>query len=109
MKKFVCSKCNSTDVFIEKSGNNTGLYCSECGKWITWLNKDQIRLAERQIVSNSFNIDMVLEQLEDYAKYKGVLRCEDDKCEHYIPVSVAKQIVRGKGLGGVLGYMDKEG
>lgn len=26
-----------------------GLHCSDCGKWITWLNKDDLRLAERQI------------------------------------------------------------
>lgn len=56
-----------------------------------------------------FDINVVLDQLEEYGKYKGVLMCDDEKCEHYIPVSVAKQIVRGKGLGGVLGYMDKEG
>lgn len=53
----------------------------------------------------TFDMDMVLEQLEDYGKYKGILRCEKDECENYIPVSVAKQIVRGRGLGGVLGYM----
>lgn len=53
-----------------------------------------------------FNIEMVLDQLEDYGKYKGLLRCEEEKCENYIPVSVAKQIVKGRGLGGVLGYMN---
>lgn len=49
MKKFNCSKCNSTEVFIEQNGNNIGLYCADCGKWIKWLNKDELRLAERQI------------------------------------------------------------
>lgn len=44
-----CSKCGSENIFISKSGNNTGAYCSDCGKWITWLSKDQLRLAERQI------------------------------------------------------------
>lgn len=52
MKEFECSKCHSKDVFISKSGNNTGLYCGDCGKWITWLNKDQLRLVERQIAEN---------------------------------------------------------
>lgn len=56
----------------------------------------------------AFDIDMVLQQLEDYEKYKGLLHCEDDKCENCIPVSVAKQIVRGRGLGGVLGYLEGE-
>lgn len=30
--------------FIKQSGNQTGLYCSECGKWQKWLTKDEIRL-----------------------------------------------------------------
>lgn len=56
----------------------------------------------------AFDIDMVLEQLEEYGKYKGVLHCEDDKCENYIPISVAMQIVNGRGLGGVLGYLEEK-
>lgn len=43
---YKCKCGNITDFFIEKKGNNTGLYCSKCGKWITWLNKDQIRAFE---------------------------------------------------------------
>lgn len=39
-------KCGSLDFFIEKQGNNTGLYCSMCGKWQKWMNKDEIRLFE---------------------------------------------------------------
>lgn len=54
----------------------------------------------------AFDMDMVLEQLEDYGKYKGLLRCEGEGFENYIPVSVAKQIVKGRGLNGVMGYMD---
>ncbi len=39
-------KCGSLDFFMEKQGNNTGLYCSMCGKWQKWMNKDDIRLFE---------------------------------------------------------------
>ena len=39
----VC-KCGSEKFFIKPSGNQTGLYCSECGKWQKWLTKDEIRL-----------------------------------------------------------------
>ncbi len=39
-------KCGSSYFFIEKQGNNTGLYCSMCGKWQKWINKDEIRLFE---------------------------------------------------------------
>lgn len=51
MKEFECKKCGSKDLFIEESSNNTGLYCADCGKWITWLNKDDLRLAKRFIDS----------------------------------------------------------
>lgn len=54
----------------------------------------------------AFDMDMDLDQLEDYGKYKGLLHCEGEGFENYIPVSVAKQIVKGRGLDGVLGYMD---
>lgn len=54
----------------------------------------------------NFDMDMVLEQLEDYGKYKGILCFGESDCENYIPVSVAKQIVRGCGIGGVLGYVE---
>lgn len=49
MHIFKCEKCGSKDIFMEKSGNNTGLYCGDCGKWIKWLNANEIRLAERQM------------------------------------------------------------
>lgn len=52
MKEFNCAKCGSIDVFIETSGNQTGLYCGDCGKWIKWLSKEDIRLAKRYIESN---------------------------------------------------------
>lgn len=39
-------KCGSLDFFMEKQGNNTGLYCSMCGKWQKWMNKDEIRVFE---------------------------------------------------------------
>lgn len=60
----------------------------------------------KQVDYELFDVDMILEQLEDYGKYNGVLHIGCDECENYIPVSVAKKIVKAKGLGGVLGYME---
>ena len=37
-------KCGSTNFFTEVHGNNTGLYCADCGKWQKWLTKDEVRL-----------------------------------------------------------------
>lgn len=47
MKEYSCPKCNSTDLFIRKSGNNTGLHCGDCGAWIKWIGKKEIPLVER--------------------------------------------------------------
>lgn len=58
--------------------------------------------------STAFDMDTVLDQIEDYGKYKGVGVLKEEQLENYIPVSVAKQIVRGRGLGGVLGYLMEE-
>ena len=41
-------KCGSTEMFIGQSGNNRGLYCSKCGKWIKWLNKNELKLFEHE-------------------------------------------------------------
>ncbi len=30
----------------KKKGNNVGLYCSDCGAWIKWLGKDELRAFE---------------------------------------------------------------
>lgn len=38
-----CKKCGSIDLFTDKKGNNTGLYCRDCGAWIKWLGKDELR------------------------------------------------------------------
>ena len=43
-----CSKCGKIKGFIQKKGNNTGLFCDKCGKYIKWMNKDEIRLFEHE-------------------------------------------------------------
>lgn len=57
--------------------------------------------------TKNMDINNILNQLEYYGKFKDILHYEDNKRENYIPVSVAKQIVRSRGLGGVLGYMEE--
>ena len=36
----------------------------------------------------------IIENLEDFGKYKGVLKVTEDNCDNYISVSDAKRIVR---------------
>ncbi len=37
-----CKKCGSISLHTEVKGNNTGLYCDDCGAWIKWLSKDEL-------------------------------------------------------------------
>ena len=69
--------------------------------------RDAVREKIYEILEDA--ADLVCDQLEDYGKYKGILMCNGDKSENYIPVSVAKQIVKARGRGGVLGYLKEEG
>ncbi|RHS68266.1 hypothetical protein DW954_02710 [Clostridium sp. AM45-5] len=39
-----CRKCGSSSLFTEQMGSNIGLYCSSCGSWQKWLNKNEVRL-----------------------------------------------------------------
>ena len=41
-----CKKCGSVSLYTEQKGNNIGLYCSDCGAWIKWLGKDEVRAFE---------------------------------------------------------------
>lgn len=40
-------KCGNKDnnaFFTEKKGNQMGIYCSNCGKWVKWATKDEVRM-----------------------------------------------------------------
>lgn len=39
-------KCGSISLHTEVKGNNTGLYCDDCGAWIKWLGKNELRAFE---------------------------------------------------------------
>lgn len=44
MSDYKCKCGNTSDFFIEHKLSQCGMYCSWCGKWIKWLNKDEERL-----------------------------------------------------------------
>lgn len=56
MKEFKCPKCGSNDIFVEGSGQQVGLYCSDCGVLIKLLSKKEIRQAEKQIERLNYSI-----------------------------------------------------
>ena len=51
-----CTKCGSIALHTEVKGNNTGLYCDDCGVWIKWLGKDELR---------AFNYNQMMSQMRE--------------------------------------------
>lgn len=45
---YKCKCGNTMKFFTETKGNNIGLYCKECGKWIKWLDKNEVRAFEQK-------------------------------------------------------------
>lgn len=55
MYKCVCRKCGSISLHTEVKGNNTWLYCDDCGAWNKWVGKDELRAFEhaKEVDSNN--------------------------------------------------------
>lgn len=47
IKDYRC-KCGYNDFFFADKGNQKGIYCSYCGKWLKWADKDEQNLAMKQ-------------------------------------------------------------
>lgn len=59
-----CKKCGSTSLHTEQKDNcnNVGLFCNDCGSYIKWLSKDELRAFEHsKRVKNSENNFIVTE------------------------------------------------
>lgn len=48
IKDYKC-KCGHDDFFFADKGNNKGIYCSYCGKWLKWADKDEQNLIMKQV------------------------------------------------------------
>lgn len=44
MTEFRCKHCGSLNLELEEKGNQTGLYCCDCGKWLKWVTKEEKRV-----------------------------------------------------------------
>jgi len=54
-----CKKCGSTSLHTEVKGGNTGLYCDDCGAWVKWLSKDELRAFEYSKKENKNQGDVI--------------------------------------------------
>lgn len=59
-----CKKCGSIDLFTKQSGNNIGLYCSDCGAWIKWLPKDELRAFEQSVKKSAQSRELHSEDIQ---------------------------------------------
>lgn len=98
MNKQFIDKQKLAEQFVKETGFSPGQLSIGVGYIDDLIDKQPV----------AFDMDMVINQLEDYGKYKGILKNENGKCENYIPVSMAVKIVKAAGLNGVLGYLTKE-
>ena len=39
-----CSKCGRTDFDFMEKGGQLGIYCTTCGRWLKWADKDEQNL-----------------------------------------------------------------
>ena len=72
-----CKKCGSVSLHTEVKGNNTGLYCDDCGAWVKWLGKDELRAFEysqkkkvNNAPSNSKDITTRLKEFVEFLEKK---------------------------------------
>ncbi len=77
----VC-KCGGKEFFTEEHGNQTGLYCSACGKWQKWLKKDEVRA-----FNHSHDVAM---QIEEFQNASLLERLKARIAESAIKVSTVK-------------------
>ena len=48
-----CS-CGSRKLHLEPKGSQTGIYCNECGKWMKWASKQELRLLKSESTRSEF-------------------------------------------------------
>ena len=68
-----CKKCGSISLHTEVKGNNTGLYCDDCGAFQKWLGKDELRAFEYSMrEATKEEKDSVNKYIESISKATGV-------------------------------------
>ena len=71
---FKCKKCGSKKYMIRKNCSQTGLYCSDCGKWYKWLNKNEVRVysesnTTEESKENANDLKRIIDQLKEFTDY----------------------------------------
>lgn len=64
IKDYRC-KCGHDDFFFANKGNQKGIYCSYCGKWLKWADKDEQNLSMRK----ESILDKIKDEVEKQEKW----------------------------------------
>lgn len=44
IKDYSCSNCGGVDFFCKRKSIHVGLYCSYCGRWLKWADREDLNL-----------------------------------------------------------------
>ena len=95
-----CKKCGSTSLHTEVKGNNTGLYCDDCGAWQRWLGKDELRAFEYSMrKATKEEKDSVNKYIESISKPTGADFYDERDC---VAIFKPKTIARIKLCGAMV-------
>ena len=67
IKDYKC-KCGHDDFFFSDNGNQTGIYCSRCGMWLKWADKNERNLRMKQ----ESVLDKIEAEIEEIETYDGL-------------------------------------
>lgn len=88
-----CKKCGSISLHTEVKGNNTGLYCDDCGAWAKWIGKDELREFEySRKKNNKLSNKDISTRLKEFVEFLDkTIDTEYDK----LPLSIEDIIRKG--------------
>ena len=88
VKDYKC-KCGHDDFFFADKGNQKGIYCSYCGKWLKWADKDEQNLTLKQepTVINEIPKDYKYDtETKDFLVYRHKYTGDEIHIEKSIPL-----------------------
>lgn len=87
IKDYKC-KCGENDFFFDDKGNQKGIYCSYCGRWLKWASKDEQNLTiEQESCDNAISRQAVLDLFNKSDEYSWEMSLIRKKIEEMPPVT----------------------
>lgn len=83
IKNYEC-KCGCDDFFFMNKGVQVGIYCTLCGKWYKWADKDEQNLKNK--IPEKTEEDIV----NDYCKSRCMTLITDDALEEFLKTNNSK-------------------